>query len=66
MSRYVLRVDGDEFVAAVEVLRRPELRGTPLVVGHDAEAPVAAAARALARFELDSPVRLIGAKAELE
>jgi DNA polymerase-4 len=29
----VLHVDVDEFVAAVEVLRRPEPRGLPVVVG---------------------------------
>jgi DNA polymerase IV len=33
MSRFVLHVDLDEFVAAVEILRRPELRGRPVVVG---------------------------------
>ena len=33
MSRYVLHVDVDEFVAAVEILRRPELRDKPVVVG---------------------------------
>ncbi|MDQ3987321.1 MAG: DNA polymerase IV [Actinomycetota bacterium] len=33
MIRYVLHIDVDEFVAAVEILRRPELRGKPVVVG---------------------------------
>lgn len=33
MKRFVLHVDLDEFIAAVEILRRPELRGRPVVVG---------------------------------
>jgi DNA polymerase IV len=31
--RWVFHVDLDQFIAAVEVLRRPELRGRPVVVG---------------------------------
>ncbi|MGH4020484.1 MAG: DNA polymerase IV [Pseudonocardiaceae bacterium] len=33
MTRWVLHVDLDQFIAAVEVLRHPELAGRPLIVG---------------------------------
>ncbi|MBO0773869.1 MAG: DNA polymerase IV, partial [Actinobacteria bacterium] len=33
MERAVLHVDLDQFIVAVELLRRPELRGRPVLVG---------------------------------
>lgn len=37
VTRWVLHLDLDQFIAAVEVLRRPELRGRPVVVGGDGD-----------------------------
>ena len=37
VARWVLHVDLDQFIAAVEVLRRPELTGRPIVVGGDGD-----------------------------
>jgi DNA polymerase IV len=37
VERWVLHLDLDQFLAAVEVLRRPELAGQPVVVGGDGD-----------------------------
>jgi len=37
MTRSVLHVDMDQFIAAVEVLRHPELAGRPVIVGGDGD-----------------------------
>jgi nucleotidyltransferase/DNA polymerase involved in DNA repair len=37
VAHWVMHVDMDQFIAAVELLRRPELRGRPVVVGGDGD-----------------------------
>ncbi|MDQ4108833.1 MAG: DNA polymerase IV [Actinomycetota bacterium] len=37
MATFVFHVDLDQFLAAVEVLRHPELRGRPVIVGGDGD-----------------------------
>jgi nucleotidyltransferase/DNA polymerase involved in DNA repair len=37
MPAFVFHVDLDQFIAAVEMLRRPELRGKPVIVGGDGD-----------------------------
>lgn len=49
-DRWVLHIDLDQFIAAVEVLRRPELRGLPVVVGGQGD-PTQRAVVATASYE---------------
>jgi DNA polymerase IV len=50
MLDWVLHVDLDQFIAAVEVARRPELRGLPVVVGGNGD-PTERAVVATATYE---------------
>jgi DNA polymerase-4 len=50
VTRWVLHVDLDQFLAAVEQLRRPELRGRPVVVGGNGD-PASRTVVATASYE---------------
>ncbi|HEX2130775.1 MAG TPA: DNA polymerase IV [Actinophytocola sp.] len=64
MAAWIMHVDLDQFIAAVEVLRRPELAGRPVIVGGAGDptrrAVVATASYEARAFGVDSgmPLRL--------
>jgi DNA polymerase-4 len=51
MADWVLHVDLDQFLAAVEILRQPELKGRPVVVGGDGDPTRARQVVATASYE---------------
>src|SRR6187402_1121109 len=59
----ILHVDMDAFFASVELLARPDLRGLPVIVAHDAARSVVTAATYEARrFGVNSAMPLALAK----
>lgn len=68
VSDWILHVDLDEFIAAVEIARRPQLRGRPVIVGGAGDPSqrgvVATASYAAREFGVDSgmPLRTAAAR----
>ena len=61
--RKILHIDMDQFFAAVEQRDRPELRGKPVAVGHDAQRGVVSTASYEARkFGVHSAQSMMVAK----